>query len=115
MQHYHYTNINHTHDVDDPGHRHEVNGRYVGEDYGLVASGYYTTNPLISNYTQYTTYNTTGITVKGTGDSQKFSSGALANDQWAVRTETDAYGWATPTAINIVPKYQAVYTWYRES
>ena len=46
-------------------HTHTINGRYVGENYGLTGGGYYATNPLISNYSQ-TTSNNNGRT--GTQD-----------------------------------------------
>lgn len=111
MQHYHFTNINHSHGVTDPGHVHgvahywegagfqtslnTVTNRYGGFDGGMIENA------------------KTGISVNGTGDLQKFSSGALANDQWAGKTETDAYGSANPTAISIVPTYVGVYTWKR--
>ena len=125
MQHYHYTNINHGHGVTDPGHFHahiyadapNANETYWQNTEGASVGGW----PRVATYVGDTAYVTklvtgyaqTGISVNGTGDLQKFSSGSLANDQWAGRTETDAYGSANPTAISITPTYVGVYTWKR--
>ena len=87
MQHYHYTNINHGHGITDPGHYHAYNiATNSGGAYAAPGDmGFY-----YENYAGITDTKTTGISVNGTGDLQKFSSGSLANNQWDGRTQTDS-------------------------
>lgn len=92
MQHYHYTNINHGHTINDPGHGHSI-GFYYYSDAG--SSVIINSIPGVANSGLETKFSnvdnkTTGISVNGTGDDHKLSSGALANAQWAGRTETDS-------------------------
>lgn len=117
MQHYHYTDIDHGHtastgssekvqilrqsdqtqDPNKPWHVymvHDAGGIWEGGAVQIVNQVYTTT-------------------VHATGTNYKYSSGALANSQWAERTQTDAWGTANPTAVAITPTYVGVYTWKR--
>lgn len=108
MQHYHYTNINHGHGITDPGHTHGFSRFWdgAGEQKSL--------HTQLSGYGGYDggfiENARTGISVNDTGDLQKFSSGALANDQWAGRTQTDSNN---QLATEIRPTNFTVKIWKR--
>lgn len=93
MQHYHYTNIAHGHEISDSGHLHAMPRFVEGSD--PVPSEQKTadnnnTSTYGNAYQQNTFRSTTGVRVVDLPETNKFSSGALANNQWAGRTETDS-------------------------
>ena len=109
-----YTGITATENLDasaagvsifDPGHVHEYIHAFGGAPYfgvpaGEGGAGFYWGS---DNYGSSTNY--TGITAT------HYHAHSITDKQ---HTHTISnYGWATPTAIDIVPKYQAVYTWKR--
>lgn len=93
MQHYHYTNIDHGHEINDPGHLHAM-PRFVDGSGSVPEEQKKADNNGWSNYgspyEQNTYRSTTGVRVEDLPETNKFSSGALANAQWAGRTETDS-------------------------
>ena len=120
MAHQHYTNIIHTHTLNDPGHSHWMQGgnavggnneyaqMNVGGQYGGAPY------PPVWEWQKAVVATVTGITVNSTGDTWMISTNARYTTNPAVdRNYTGDAGQASPTAISIVPQYQAVYTWYR--
>lgn len=120
MAHQHYTNIVHSHSITDPGHAHWIQGGpgVVGNnEYAImVVNGQYGAAPYppVWEWQKAVAAAYTGISVNSTGDAWMISTNARHTSNPAVdRNYTGDTGQASPTAISIVPSYQAVYTWYR--
>ena len=121
MQHYHDTDIQHSHGITDPGHNHEIgkgSGRIQYNSY--QANSFWGSDPyFVTGGGQpyegiYIVNHGTGISINSLLDTEKIKrSGGSITAQGAGRTETDAYGSANPTAISITPTYVGVYTWKR--
>lgn len=113
MSHYHNTDINHGHAVNDPSHKHKFYGGRATENYGLIDGGYYASYVMISPYENWTELASTGITVQDTGTLWKGSTNAYWIGSTTEKNYTGAYGSNNPTAISLMPTYVGVYTWKR--
>jgi hypothetical protein len=93
MQHYHYTNISHGHEINDPGHKHDM--------YGPSYDGTATLPSSWSDGVGIQNYGSLGIGVSATGitvkpfpyaDAWMASSGSLQNTNWpwTERLQTDS-------------------------
>jgi hypothetical protein len=121
MQHYHNTDIQHSHGITDPGHNHEIgkgDGRISLNSY--QANSFWGSDPyFVTGGGQgyegiYIVNHGTGISINALLDTEKIKrSGGSITAQGAGRTETDAYGSASPTAISLMPTYVGIYTWKR--
>lgn len=127
MQHYHKTDLSHTHGITDGGHSHgvyiantpannKVNAVAVGSggDYVYGFTSFGSANGV------YIEASTTGISVNWLTNDNRMSGGSISDINETARTQTDGatpgtdYQYAeNPTAISITPTYVGVYTWKR--
>ncbi len=77
MAHYHSTDINHGHGINDPSHSHKFSGNKVVENYGFVSGGYYAGDATLSLYENWTEMARTNISVNDTGPLNKSSGNSL--------------------------------------
>ena len=88
MQHYHVTDIQHTHGINDPGHTHSY---YVATNSGGAYAAPGDMGFYYENYPGTTEGATTGISIKYLADNEKLkTSGGSITAQGAQRTSTDS-------------------------
>ena len=113
MQHYHYTNISHGHGITQTEHNHTIWGSsYDGPcnvpthvaNAGITQLHPWTCGGAMANIS---------VNDLAYNDAWKYSEGSVSDATSTPRTSTDNWGTASPTAISIIPSYQAVYTWKR--
>ena len=128
ISHNHGFDASHKHSIYDPGHSHrlafDAEGAYtLYRNYGGAGGN----NALQSITTEYTGYLYAGKDWTGISETQWETISSVTGAASVSQIGSDkinqglhshalaTYGLSSPTAISIIPPYQAVYTWYRSA